>query len=302
MLFMGLSLIFMTLDHRFQQLQTLRASINLIISPLKYVVDLPLRIVADSSEALSSRSHLLSENERLSSENLTLQARLQQFEALKNENQRLRKLMQASERVADEVEIAEILSVDLDPYKQLIVLNKGSYEDVFVGQPLLDANGVMGQIVETSPLRSTAMLISDPSHALPVQVNRNGLRTVAIGTGSAQTLELRFIPTSADIEEGDIVSTSGLGGRFPADYPVARVSKIQRIPGEPFAYIEAEPLAYLDRSREVLLVLSRPEPEEQEQEQETVPSLAEETVDSEASPGNTEASEDNQAEEVSAGE
>jgi len=269
MLFVVLSLVFMTLDHRFHQMETLRAGLNLVITPLQYIVDLPLRLAADSSEALSSRSYLIEENQQLHDENLMLQARLQKFEALVNENQRLRALMQASERVADEVEIAEIMSVDLDPYKQLVVLNKGNYEGVFVGQPLLDANGVMGQIIEVSPLRSTAMLISDPSHALPVQVNRNGLRTLAVGTGNPQVLELRFIPTSADIEEGDIVSTSGLGGRFPADYPVARVSKIQRIPGEPFAKIEAEPLAYLDRSREVLLVLSKPEQEEKVEAEET---------------------------------
>jgi rod shape-determining protein MreC len=269
MLFVGLSLVFMTLDHRFHQLETLRTGLNLVITPLQYIVDLPLRLAADSSEALSSRGYLLEENQRLHDENLMLQARLQKFEALVNENQRLRALMLASKRVADDVQIAEIMSVDLDPYKQLVVLNKGSYEGVFVGQPLLDANGVMGQIIEASPLRSTAMLISDPSHALPVQVNRNGLRTLAVGTGNPQVLELRFIPTSADIEEGDIVSTSGLGGRFPADYPVARVSKIQRIPGEPFAQIEAEPLAYLDRSREVLLVLSKPEQEEKAETEKT---------------------------------
>jgi rod shape-determining protein MreC len=269
MLFVGLSLVFMTLDHRFHQLETLRTGLNLVITPLQYIVDLPLRLAADSSEALSSRSYLIEENQQLHDENLMLQARLQKFEALVNENQRLRALMQASKRVADDVQIAEIMSVDLDPYKQLVILNKGSYEGVFVGQPLLDANGVMGQIIEASPLRSTAMLISDPSHALPVQVNRNGLRTLAVGTGNPQVLELRFIPTSADIEEGDIVSTSGLGGRFPADYPVARVSKVQRIPGEPFAKIEAEPLAYLDRSREVLLVLSKPEQEEKVEAEDT---------------------------------
>lgn len=277
MLFVGLSLVFMTLDHRFHQLESLRSGLNLVISPLQYIVDLPLRLAADSSEALSSRGYLLEENQQLHDENLKLQARLQKFEALVNENQRLRDLMQASERVADEVEIAEIMSVDLDPYKQLVVLNKGRFEGVFVGQPLLDANGVMGQIIEVSPLRSTAMLISDPSHALPVQVNRNGLRTLAVGTGNPQVLELRFIPTSADIEEGDIVSTSGLGGRFPADYPVARVSKIQRIPGEPFAQIEAEPLAYLDRSREVLLVLSQPEQEEKSEAE--IPSAEEAPAD-----------------------
>jgi len=185
---------------------------------------------------------------------------LQKFDALKNENSRLRDLMQASELVEHQFQIAQIMSIDLDPYKQLVIINKGSQNDVSVGQPILDAQGVMGQIIEVSAIRSVAMLISDPSHALPVQVNRNGLRTLAVGTGNPALLELRFIPTSADITEGDIVSTSGLGGRFPTDYPVARVTKIDRIPGEPFANIEAEPLAHLDRSREVLLIVTE-EPE-----------------------------------------
>jgi rod shape-determining protein MreC len=260
MVLVAISVLFMTLDHRFNQLQTLRSGISLLISPLQYVVDLPIRLASDATESLSSREHLLSENERLHQENLHLKALLQKFDALKNENSRLRDLMQASKLVEDHFQIAQIMSIDLDPYKQLVVINKGSQDDVSVGQPILDAQGVMGQIIEVSAIRSVAMLISDPSHALPVQVNRNGLRTLAVGTGNPALLELRFIPTSADIIEGDIVSTSGLGGRFPTDYPVARVTKIDRIPGEPFANIEAEPLAYLDRSREVLLVVTK-EPE-----------------------------------------
>jgi rod shape-determining protein MreC len=282
MVLVAVSLLFMTLDHRFNQLQTLRNSISLIISPLQYVVDLPIRLAGDAADSLSSRSHLLSENTRLHEENLKLKARLQKFEALKNENTRLRDLMQASERLEDTIQIAQIMSIDLDPYKQLVVINKGSRDDVIPGQPILDANGVMGQVIEVSAIRSVAMLISDPSHALPVQVNRNGLRTLAIGTGNPSLLELRFIPTSADIVEGDVVSTSGLGGRFPTDYPVARVTRIERTPGEPFAYIEAEPLAYLDRSREVMLVVTEAPEEEVVEEATTENNEVPETTSEEA--------------------
>jgi rod shape-determining protein MreC len=267
-----LSVLFMTLDHRFNQLQSLRNGISLLISPLQYVVDLPIRLAGDATESLSSRENLLSENARLHEENLQLKAQLQKYDALKNENTRLRNLMQASEQVDNYFQIAEIMSIDLDPYKQLVVINKGSRDNVMLGQPVLDAQGVMGQVIEVSAIRSVAMLISDPSHALPVQVNRNGLRTLAVGTGNPALMELRFIPTSADIVEGDIVSTSGLGERFPPDYPVARVTRIERIPGKPFASIEAEPLAYLDRSREVLLVLT------EESEAEEAPVVAEEEL------------------------
>lgn len=280
-----LSLLFMTLDHRFNQLQSLRNGISLLISPLQYVVDLPIRLAGDATESLSSREKLLSENARLHEENLQLKAQLQKYDALKNENARLRNLMQASEQVDNYFQIAEIMSIDLDPYKQLVVINKGSRDNVMMGQPVLDAQGVMGQVIEVSAIRSVALLISDPSHALPVQVNRNGLRTLAVGTGNPALLELRFIPTSADIVEGDIVSTSGLGERFPPDYPVARVTRIERTPGEPFASIEAEPLAYLDRSREVLLVLTEESETEEvpaEEEAEKAPQAdAEEDVTSE---------------------
>ena len=187
-----------------------------------------------------------------------LRARLQKYEALVQENDRLRQLMQASSRLEAEVQLARILAVDLDPYKQLVTINKGTRDDVFVGQPMLDARGVMGQVTETTHLNAIGMLISDPSHALPVQVNRNGLRTLAVGTGNPSLLELKFIPTSADIIVGDKLSTSGLGGRFPAEYPVAEVTRIDRTPGEPFAYIEARPLAHLDRSQEVMLVVPPP--------------------------------------------
>lgn len=250
----------MTLDHRFHQLQTLRQGLSLLIAPLQYLVDLPLRMLQETGETLTTREHLLKENRRLHTENLLLHARLQKLEALERENTRLRGLIQAAGHVPDAVTIAEIMAVDLDTWRQQVVIDRGSRDGVFVGQPVLDANGVMGQVVSVSPLTATVLLITDPSHALPVQVNRNGLRTLVVGTGQPDRLEVRFVPTSADVRVGDVLSTSGLGGRFPPDYPVAEITRVAHPPGEAFARIEARPLAHIDRSREILLVLSHHQP------------------------------------------
>ena len=175
--------------------------------------------------------------------------------------------METPAKLADRVQVAEILSVDLDPYRHRIALNRGGQDGVFVGQALLDAAGVVGQVTRVDALGSEAILISDPSHATPVEVHRNGLRTVAIGTGEVSRMELPFLPNSADIRVGDLLMSSGLGEAFPAGYPVARVKTVDRRPGEPFARIEAEPTAALNREREVLLVweggeVTAAEPEE----------------------------------------
>jgi rod shape-determining protein MreC len=154
--------------------------------------------------------------------------------------------------------VAELSSVDLDPYKQQVIINKGAASGVFRGQPVLDAQAVMGQVVSTTPFSSTVLLITDSSHALPVQVLRNGLRTIAIGTGRIDELTLPYLPTNSDIVEGDLLVTSGLGGKFPPGYPVAQVTRIDRSPDAPFSNVTAEPRAHLDRSREVLLVWTVP--------------------------------------------
>jgi rod shape-determining protein MreC len=197
---------------------------------------------------------LRDQNEALRRENLVLNARLQQLHALESENMRLRDLLGSSFRIGERVLIAEILAVDLDPGRRQVVVNKGSSSGVFVGQPVLDANAVMGQVVRTSPVSSTVLLITDSEHALPVEVNRNGLRTIARGTGVGQDLELLHIPKNADVRLGDLLVTSGMGGRFPRGYPVARVTGVRHDPDDPFTVVTAEPTARLDRSREVLLV------------------------------------------------
>ena len=184
---------------------------------------------------------------------------MQKMVALETENARLRDLLGSSSKVENSVLVAELLAVDLDPYRQQVLINKGTNHAVYAGQPVIDASGVMGQIIHAGTFTSTALLISDPSHALPVHVDRTGLRTIVTGTGSPDRLELRFIPTTADIEVNDTVFTSGLGGRFPPNYPVAVVSSVERPRGQAFARVFATPTARIDRSREVLLVWHQPE-------------------------------------------
>jgi len=241
------SIVLMTIDQRYTHLDPLRRSLATVIYPLQYLVDLPSRAGSWSTHTLVTRKRLIEENQNLRARQLLFNARLQKLTALLKSATHLRR---------DRVLVAELLSVDLDPYRQRIVINKGARHGAFVGQPLLDAHGVMGQITQVNPLNSAAILISDPSHALPVQVNRNGLRLLAYGTGNPQVLSLRHLSVNADVRVGDVVSTSGLAGRYPPDYPVGTITRVHRQSGEPFTTFEAVPFSHLDRSREVLLVWS----------------------------------------------
>lgn len=244
----------MALDHRQQHLDSLRSSLSFLLYPVYQLSDLPRSSGEWLAEGFSTRRELQEENANLRAEHLLLEAQLQKLDTLQLENFRLRELLDSSVRVGERVLIAEILSVDLNPFNRQIVINKGSRQNVYPGQPLLDADGVMGQVISVSWLTSNAMIISDPSHAIPVTVNRNGLRAIAIGTGATNTLDLPHIPNNADIRVGDLLITSGLGGRFPPNYPVGTVTEVTVDSSAPFARVRAEPTAKLDRSREVLLV------------------------------------------------
>lgn len=249
-----ITLTLLVVDHRFRAADPVRAGLATVVAPLQYIVTLPAELLGLSGETFRSHTELLEENRQLKKERMLLEARLQKLWALKTENDRLRSLLNASRQVEEQVLIAEIIGVDLDPFRQQVVINKGTPDGVFDGQAVLDAEGVIGQVVEASPLSANVMLVSDPSHAVPVRVARNGLRSVAFGTGKVDDLNLRYIPNSADIREGDTIVTSGLGGRFPSDYPVGRVTEVTIQPGRPFARVRARPLAELNRVQEVLLV------------------------------------------------
>lgn len=247
-------MVLMVVDHRQHHLDSLRSALAFVLYPVQQLTSLPRTGGEWLAEGFASRRELQEENASLKAQQLLLNAQLQKLDALQAENMRLRGLLESSIRVGEKVLIAEILSVDLNPFNRQIVINKGSRHNVYPGQPLLDAQGVMGQVVSVSPLTSIAMIISDPSHAIPVTVNRNGLRAIAIGTGTSNALDLPHIPNNADIQVGDLLITSGLGGRFPPNYPVGTVTEVSINPSEPFAHVRAEPTAKLDRSREVLLV------------------------------------------------
>jgi rod shape-determining protein MreC len=249
-----LSVAMMALDHRQHHLESLRSGLSVIVYPLQYLVDLPVSASSWIGENLSSRETLLEENSRYKIQHTLYKAKLQKLQSLKAENLRLRELLQASKKVSEHILIGELLSVSLEPFTRQILINKGSNEDVYLGQPLVDAEGAMGQIIHVGPFSSSAMLITDANHAIPVQVNRNGLRAIAVGTGAAEKLDIPYLPISADIMEGDLLTTSGLGGRFPTGYPVATVTQVTKDPTLPYAVITAIPTAQLEKAREVLLV------------------------------------------------
>lgn len=250
-----LSILLMTVDHRQHHLDSVRSALSVLVYPLQWLVDLPGTSSEWFRESLSTRRELQEENASLRTQQLVLNTQLQKLEALEAENRRLRALLDSSFQVGTRPKlIAALLSVDMDPYRHQIEINKGSLDRLFEGQPLLDSNGVMGQLIHVGPFSATAMLITDPSHAIPVQVNRTGLRTIALGTGSIDRLELPHIPTNADVRLGDLLISSGLGGRFPPGYPVAEVVSVEQDPGSTFSEVIARPRAHLDRSREVLLV------------------------------------------------
>ncbi len=244
----------MLLDHRQQHLVRVRQGLSLVVYPVRMLVDLPFRTWQSVSTTFAQRGSLIAENEQLKRDRLNAEFRLQRLAALEMENARLRELLDSTARVGNRALVAEILAVDLDPYRQRFDLNRGLVDGVYVGQALLDAQGVVGQIVSVGAFTSEAVLITDADHAVPVSVNRNGLRTIAVGTGDSNRLRLPYLTNNAKIEEGDLLVSSGLGGVFPPGYPVGRVVEVRMRPDQAFAEVFAEPASALDRDREVLLI------------------------------------------------
>lgn len=251
-----LSVVLMTVDHRQHHLELMRNVLATALYPLQVTVQLPFEAADWLAQHFETRSALVEENERLREKQLFINAQLQKLTALEAENRRLRSLLESTVNVAAErVLIAEILMVDFDPYRHQVLLNRGTQQGARIGQPLIDERGIVGQVAHANLLDSTAILITDPAHALPVQLTRNGIRSLAVGTGRFSELELPNIPNNGDVKVGDLVVTSGLGGRFPRGYPVARVTRVEFDPGRPFARVFAQPTAHLDRVREVLMIL-----------------------------------------------
>lgn len=250
-----ISLALMVVDYRQHQLAQFRAALSVVITPMVTLVDLPYALLHNIQDHFQTRQTLIRENTNLKKNQLLMNVRLQRIQALETENKRLRLLLD-SEAVAQQqrVLIAQILKLDLDSSSRRVLINKGSRQDVYIGQPIVDAYGIVGQIIEVGAFDSVVLLITDLNHAIPVQSNRSGARAVAMGTGADHELVLTHVTTTADIKVGDLLVSSGLGGHFPQGYPVARVEKIIATPGETFAQVYATPIAQLDKMREVLLL------------------------------------------------
>jgi rod shape-determining protein MreC len=246
----------MVVDARFTVLKPVRSQMSLVLMQSYWIVDLPQRLYQGVASQFGSRTELIAENEKLKTEALLLQGRLQKLAALTEQNVRLRELLNSSALVNEKVEVAELIGMDPNPFTHRIIINKGERDGVVLGQPVLDARGLMGQVVELMPYTSRVLLLTDTTHSIPVQVNRNGLRAIASGTGNPERLELRHVADTADIKEGDLLVSSGLGQRFPAGYPVATVKEVVHDSGQPFAIVRAVPTAALNRSRYLLLVFS----------------------------------------------
>lgn len=218
------------------------------------VAAVPGNIWQALSDASRSEDALYNRVDQLERENLVLEAKLQQMVALRAENSRLRALMNAGPRERNDVLATEIIGVAPNPNRQIIAIDQGSDGRVYVGQPLIDSDGLLGQVVEVASDTAQVLLISDASHSVPVQIIRNSVRAIAEGTGDLNRLRIEYLSTTTDVEVGDQLVTSGLGGRFPMGYPVATVIAVERTDGDRFATVWAEPLAQLNKTRHALLL------------------------------------------------
>lgn len=225
--------------------------------PFYWVTELPDGIRAWWGERFVSRQHLMQENETLRTELLVHKRKTQQMASMAAENTRLRQLLNSADTIEDRVLVAELIGVSPNPMMHKVMINRGTNDAVYEGQPVVDAYGLVGQVVEVGRSTSMVLLITDSSHALPVQLNRNGLRLVAEGQGDLEQLRLRHVSSTMDIQVGDLLVSSGLGQRFPAGYPVGLIERIEHDPGKPFATVTAKPMAELNRNRHMLLVFDR---------------------------------------------
>lgn len=264
----------MILDSREQHLVRVRQALTVVVSPVQVLVDLPFRTWYSMRDTFAARDTLITENQQFRRERLETEGRLQRLAALEMENARLRKLLDSKARVGSRALVAEILAVDSAKYRQRFNLNRGFVDGVFVGQALIDAQGVVGQVMSVGPFTSEAVLITDADHAVPVTVNRSRVRTNAFGTGESQRLRLN-LTNNADVEVGDLLVSSGLGGVFPQGYPVGRVIEVRLRTDQAFAEIIAEPVSELDRDREVLLVWDEDADGESDAEEAAAASVAE---------------------------
>ncbi len=250
----SLTIVLMAVDSRSEMLIDVRRLLAAAAYPVQVLIDSPVAVGRWLGESLATRSQLSTENAALRQQILEQSGQLQRLASLAKENARLRALLESTAKISDRVLVTEIMSVDMNPFRHRVIVNKGTDDDVFVGQALIDADGVVGQITRDRVFSAEAILITDAEHALPVEILRNRLRSIAVGSGQLDQLSLPFLPRNADVVVGDLLVTSGLGGTFPAGYPVGTITAVNSTTGEPFLDVTARPQARLNRIREVLLI------------------------------------------------
>lgn len=244
----------MLLDHHTQQLVRIRSALMTILYPVQVVSGIPLALYHGAVDLFTTDKDLKARNETLETERTQMLVRLQQFEALEAENARLQAMLGAAARVANRALAAELIEVSLEPFSRRLLIRRGTNDGVYVGQPVIDAYGIVGQVTKVSSDLSTVTLITDPSHAIPVLDSRSGLRAVVFGSGDQDSVTVPYLSAVADIKEGDLLVSSGMGGTFPAGYPVAVVTKIENDPSESFLDVRARPAAQINHGKQVLLI------------------------------------------------
>lgn len=252
-----LSIIIMFLDQRGEYLEQIRYGLSIAAYPIELAVSSPSAAWRWIQESVTTRDALRAENARLITRNRELELRSMRYESLAHENDQLRGLQEALPPVAERWIVAEIVDIQLNGLRQRVLINRGTRNGLFKGQAVLDDKGLLGQTTHVGPFSAEVILITDPEHAVPVQIERTGLRTIAVGTGDTASLALPYLPANADVKTGDVLMTSGLGGVFPAGYPVGRVAEVHRDAVQPLAQVRAVPFASMNIDREVMLVWFR---------------------------------------------
>ncbi len=254
MFYIVLCMVLMTLDYRGHWVERVRDWASLLVEPIWLVVEAPSRVSQSVAERWEDRSELLTERDTLQLELNQSRARLLIFAELERENQRLRELLDATATIDREFRAVELRELDLNPYSHRLLVDRGAGEGLRVGQAVMDASGLVGQVDEVFVHSASVILLSDPDHALPVEIERSRLRTIAYGSGRSGEIRLDDLPMNADIQTGDVVLSSGLGGRFQAGLPVADIVEVTRSPGEAFASARAELRARMQGARHLLVV------------------------------------------------